>query len=510
MSFRFQFRRGTTAERDAVNPILAAGEPAVVLDSGQPAVLVLGDGVTQMADLPPVGDLAPALDAVAAESARADATFRPLVSLAPLKRALNAGTRSVAVQVLGDSTGNDTGEWPDLFSQYLAAQYPAFTVQRRTWSDATQDYGAPVTVQTGTAGPLYQDCSGSVTTGSFRGASSVHLSGTIDVRVKLTAPDWTPATARMIAGQMGLSGTRSWALCLSAAGLPQIMYSTDGAAIAMMSNSAITGLADGATKWLRAVFTPNDGAGNRVLKCYLSDDGLTWTQLGSTVTTAGALTLFNAATDDPYSGFGLGGTAVGAYQPWIGQIHEVDIRDGLDGKSVAPRLPDLWSHIAYSTPTASAPVVGAPVLTIVNGSHPGGNIAYLGDATRLPKMTPDYGQALVLTSNSHNERSRVGVGWRTYYATWLGAIAARLVGVPAVILTQNPENGADNATTHAQRRLDLLAFGHATGRDVIDTYAAFLAAGDWTALLADTIHPNATGSQVWADTVTDTFAATSV
>ena len=51
MSFRFQFRRGTTAERNATNPILAAGEPAVVLDSGQPAELVLGDGVTAMADL---------------------------------------------------------------------------------------------------------------------------------------------------------------------------------------------------------------------------------------------------------------------------------------------------------------------------------------------------------------------------------------------------------------------------------------------------------------------------
>jgi len=51
VSFRFQFRRGTTAERDASNPILAAGEPAVVLDSGQPAELVLGDGVAAMADL---------------------------------------------------------------------------------------------------------------------------------------------------------------------------------------------------------------------------------------------------------------------------------------------------------------------------------------------------------------------------------------------------------------------------------------------------------------------------
>jgi len=51
VSFRFQFRRGTTAERDAANPVLAAGEPAVVLDSGQPAELVLGDGVAAMADL---------------------------------------------------------------------------------------------------------------------------------------------------------------------------------------------------------------------------------------------------------------------------------------------------------------------------------------------------------------------------------------------------------------------------------------------------------------------------
>jgi len=51
VSFRFQFRRGTTAERDAANPVLAAGEPAVVLDSGQPAELVLGDGVTAMTDL---------------------------------------------------------------------------------------------------------------------------------------------------------------------------------------------------------------------------------------------------------------------------------------------------------------------------------------------------------------------------------------------------------------------------------------------------------------------------
>ena len=32
----------------------------------------------------------------------------------------------------------------------------------------------------------------------------------------------------------------------------------------------------------------------------------------------------------------------------------------------------------------------------------------------------------------------------------------------------------------------------------------------WTALLSDAIHPNATGSQVWADTIAAAFTATSV
>lgn len=49
MNFRFQLRRGTTAQWAAANPVLAAGEPGVDLDTGEQRI---GDGATAWADLP--------------------------------------------------------------------------------------------------------------------------------------------------------------------------------------------------------------------------------------------------------------------------------------------------------------------------------------------------------------------------------------------------------------------------------------------------------------------------
>ena len=49
--YDIRIRHDDTAGWATEDPILAAGEPAVVLDSGQPAELVLGDGVAAMADL---------------------------------------------------------------------------------------------------------------------------------------------------------------------------------------------------------------------------------------------------------------------------------------------------------------------------------------------------------------------------------------------------------------------------------------------------------------------------
>ena len=182
MSFRFQFRRGTTAERNASNPILAAGEPAVVLDSGLPAELVLGDGVTAMADLRAAvwdddarlaaaatatqpGDLGTAAAADAedfattAQGAKADTAVQPLTAARTYttngglyfptpnawikwrgrRAAVMAATTQGHVAVVGDSIAfgaaasgttapKYTTSWPGRLRALLAAEYgPAGT-----------------------------------------------------------------------------------------------------------------------------------------------------------------------------------------------------------------------------------------------------------------------------------------------------------------------------------------------------------------------------------------------
>ena len=513
MSFRFQFRRGTTAERDASNPILAAGEPAVVLDSGQPAELVLGDGVTAMADLRAAvwdDDTRLALAGTATQpgdlgtAAAADVgDFAPsaLAAFDSLRVALSAGERSCAVQVLGDSTGDGADEWPRLLAASLAADYPAWTVHHRLWDDTTQAYAAPTVVQTGTAGPLAMVVASGTQARRMAASVSPHIAGAIDVRVKMSLTDWTPAVAHTPIGKTDVAGLRGWYCGINntaSGNRPYFTFSTDGTALTTMTVIGSPAVTDGATIWMRWVFVPDNGAGSRTLSAYQSNDGVTWTQIGATVTTAGAVTVFNNTT----AGYALGGESYGANASGA-TIYEVAILDGIDGANVVPALPDLWTP--HTTATASTtPVTGARVLTILNGSHPGANIAYWSDAPRLRKATPNFGQAAAILSLSHNQRVAFAAPFIAEYDAWRVQVETRLPAVPSVILTQNPEtSAATNATQHAQRRRDLIALARQKGAGLVDTYQAFLDYGTWDPdLMLDTIHPNPAGSAVILEALT--------
>lgn len=421
-------------------------------------------------------------------------------ALAPLKRRLaEGGQRPVAVQVLGDSTGNDPTEWPTLFALHLAALYPAWTVQRRLWSDTTQQYAAPVTIQTGTAGVQYLSVATGNTTWRVPHVAVSHVVGTMDVRVRLAADDWSPATGSgVIVGRENGAGQRSWWVGMSTGGAPFIVVSSDGTALTTINATAPVALADGATSWLRVVYTPDDGAGNRVTAFYLSTDGVTWTQHGATVTTAGALQPF-AATNAAIDLGGRGGAA-----GLLGKYYEVQVLAGIDGPNTVPQLPGLWSpNTSAGTP---ATLVGAPVLTLVNGSHPGAALTYLNDTTRRPKMLPQFGQEVVFLSESHNEAGTTDAAFLAAYDAWATAVRARLFGVPMVLLTQNPQNGATTASAHAARRGNLLRYAASERLDLIDTYQAFLDdPRGLPALMADTIHPNAAGSGLWASVITSAY-----
>lgn len=440
----------------------------------------------------------PSLVALNASMAAAVRDVTP--SFAPLKRRLSeAAQRPVAVQVLGDSTGNDPTEWPTLTIQHLAALYPAWTVQTRLWSDATQQYGAPVTIQTGTAGVQYLSVATGNTSWRVPHAAVTHITGTMDVRVKLAADDWSPASGSGVTiGRENGAGQRSWWTGLSAGGAPFIVVSSDGTALTTINATAPVALADGATSWLRVVYTPDDGAGNRVTKFYLSTDGVTWTQHGTTVTTAGAIQPFEP-TNAPIDLGGRGGAA-----GLTGKYYEVQVLAGENGPNTVPQLPGLWSvNTSAGTP---ATLVGAPVLTLVNGSHPGAALAYLNDATRRPKMLPQFGQEVTFLSESHNEAGTVDAAFLTAYNAWAAAVQARLFGVPLVLVTQNPQNGSATAAAHAARRGNLMRYAASQRLDLLDTFKAFLDdPRGLPALMADPIHPNSEGSKVWASVVTTAY-----
>lgn len=420
-----------------------------------------------------------------------------LTSLAPLRLSLANAGRSAAVQVLGDSTGNDPTDWVYTLAQAVAAAYPSWTVVHRLWSDASQQYAAPTILQTGTAGPLYLDCTTGTATRKLDSSVSPTITTGLDVRVKVALPDWTPAaTTYVIARNSGVDGSRGWYFGVNTAGFLVLASTSDGTAATLVSknSTAATGFADGSTGWIRVTYTADNGAAGYDVKFYTSTDGVAWAQLGATVTTAGVRNLFaNAAI-----GYELGGHSGVLSATGAAKIYEAQVRNGIDGPNVVPALPDLWPP--YSA--AAVQPVGAPVLTFVNGSHPGANIAYLNAAGRLAKLTPDYGQIATFLSDSHNEGLAVGEAWLNLLDGFRTATEQQVPGSPVTLLTQNPEtSGTTWYREHARRRLDTIGYAGQKGLGLIDTYQAFLDAGWPGTLMADPVHPNADGSLVWRDAV---------
>ncbi len=427
-----------------------------------------------------------------AVSAAVDPLGQAAVYAAGLRSTLNAGQTS-GFFVIGDSTGNETTEWPNLLAAAVAADHPELTVRRVLWDDAAQDNNIPITLQTGITGLQYLDCSSGAATRALPLSESPHTTGVVDVRVKVRMVDWTPAAHATLVAREGGATKRSWYFGVHTSGKLAFYYSADGSTLVTdrLSSVAVSAT-DGDTLWVRAVFTPSS-----TIRYYTSPDGGTWTQLGTGVTisdTPALGTVYNAA--QPYE---LGGRQ-GAIGSADARIYEVDVRDGEGGKPIVPRLPALWG----ATASNAAQVAGAPVFTLVNGSHPGADIAYWTQA-RVDKALAGWGQRLGFVSLGHNELAHSGPTFVSRYAALLASIKTRCPGVPLVALTQNPQKSprvADYITAQATRRSDIIAAAASAGAASVDTYAAFEAAGTGSTVnSSDGVHPTTTGSELWRDAV---------
>lgn len=426
----------------------------------------------------------------------------------PVRSALDSG-RSAAIQLVGDSTGDwdgvGTETWGIRMMRRIAASYPGHRVVVRNWNTTINDYGVPVVIQ-----PAGGIRGAKTTTRSLRHVTPTppqFTTGTIDVRGHVTPTTLTPAATGVITGRSrkSVSGTLSndlqFELMWNTAGNLVFHHSTDGAAfISDRVSTAPIPAVVGTPIHVRAVYEHTVGAPFTV-KFYTSPDGVTWTQLGTTVTggNVDTLAIWTASAGSFFEIGGRGWQPVA--NPFPGTIHSVEIRDGIQGPLLAPATPEKWQRYTDAATTFT----GSPTLTLLNASRSGTDMSYHLDPVRQARQCSDYGQVLVIFNDSHNEVGKSGaVEWTTPYSSWVDSVKAKLPSAAVAVTLQNPHtsawaNEAAYGYSHVQRLDELRSLASVKGWGLVDIYAAFVSdPRGVSALIAtgDGLHPNSVGYEL--------------
>lgn len=186
------------------------------------------------------------------------------------------------------------------------------------------------------------------TTGNYIWTSSnttYNIAGDLDLRVYLALDDWTPSSEQFVFSRDNVaSGGRTWDVVVRTDGTLKLDWYPDGtSASARSATSTVTsGIADGTAKWIRVTLDADNGASGTDIKFFTSNDNLTYTQLGSTVTSAGTTTFVSTTSDV----FMMARSDAAA--PATGKFYAAQILNGIDG---TPVLSVDTSNIASGSAT---------------------------------------------------------------------------------------------------------------------------------------------------------------
>lgn len=151
------------------------------------------------------------------------------------------------------------------------------------------------------------------------------VTGDLDVRVRVAMDDWTPANRTFLAGTPGGGANQGWAFFVEATTGTLRFFRNTSVGQQVVNSSVATGVADGSTKWVRVTVDVDNGASGSDIVFYLSDDGSTWTQLGTTSTqtmantssTSGVAISSLGDVNNSYTGFAT--------------VYRVQVRSGIGG-----------------------------------------------------------------------------------------------------------------------------------------------------------------------------------
>ena len=187
-------------------------------------------------------------------------------------------------------------------------------------------------------------------------AAGLDIVGDIDIRFDADLTDWAGAQTSNGSGLIGkydnvTGNNRSWVLVMSPDRTLVLWWSADGTAVVRVNSTIPVPYPFSGRKAIRATLDVNNGAGGNTVTFYTSDTiAGSWTQLGSSVVTAGVTSIFNSTASlfigDAYniSSFVHYGVAM--------KVYAAQVLNGIAGAAVAN--PDFTAQADGTTSFADA------------------------------------------------------------------------------------------------------------------------------------------------------------
>lgn len=190
-----------------------------------------------------------------------------------------------------------------------------------------------------------------ITTPHTTGAGGNSFSADIDLRVQVALDEWeSPSGNQTFIAKAGSSTSKSFIFYMNTSRNLVLQTSTNGTNTVTGTSNASISLNNGDVKWVRAVLDISfNFATQRRYFFYTSDDGATWTQLGTTVTSTGATTLRTADT----TAVELGSKFNGTTDLLKGKVFKGQLYNGIAGTLINNFDADLFGTANDQQVTAS-------------------------------------------------------------------------------------------------------------------------------------------------------------
>ncbi len=268
---------------------------------------------------------------------------------------------------------------------------------------------------------------------------AVSITGDIRIDADIQANDYTPTGNQVLVakGTSVIAANLEYLLQLNTGGTLTLYWSTGAATLSATSTAAVsfTDLARGS---VQATLDVNDGSGNHVVKFYTGTTFGTWSQLGSTITTAGTTSIQNST-----NAIAIGSFTGGASGNFNGLVYRARITNGYDGAGTVQFDANFatFSKLATSGTESSS---NAATVTINTTGDLGARICGARDlvqmtASKMPQYLAwsgtNYGYLNGVAANYFSTPSSAGLNitgdieliWRGSLVDWTPSTAAELI-----------------------------------------------------------------------------------